>query len=75
MNPGCHHSIERYCSNEVADAVAKAMETTKRNYYSAVKDPLLLSRSSIILLVLETSGRLRPSALGFIQRISAHTAT
>ena len=74
VDPGCHHYIERYRSNEVPDAAAKAMETTKRNDYSTVKDPLPLPPASIIPFVLETSGRLGPSALGFIQRISgAHT--
>ena len=39
-----------------------------------VKDPLPLPPASVIPLVLETSGRLGPSALGFIQRISgSHT--
>ena len=61
-------------TQEVPDAAAKAMETAKRNHYSAVKDPLQLPPASIIPFVLETSGRLGPSALGFIQRISgAHT--
>ena len=74
VDPGCHHYIERYRSNEVPDAAAKAMETTKRNHYSAVNDPLPLPPASIIPFVLETSGRLGPSALGFIQRVSgAHT--
>ena len=74
VDPGCHHYIEWYRSNEVLDATAKAMETTKRNHYSAVKDPLPFPPVSIIPFVLETSGRLGPSALGFIQRISgAHT--
>ena len=61
VDPGCHHYIERYRSNEVPDAAAKAMETTKRNHYSAVKDPLALPPASIIPFVLETSGRLGPS--------------
>ena len=66
---------DRYTdTQEVPDAAAKAMETAKRNHYSAVKDPLQLPPASIIPFVLETSGRLGPSALGFIQRISgAHT--
>ena len=50
------------------------METSKRNHYGTVKDPLPLPPASVIPFVLETSGRLGPSALGFIQRISgAHT--
>ena len=68
VDPGCHHYIERYRSNEVPDAAAKAMETTKRNHYSAVKDPLPLPPASIIPFVLETSGRLGPSALADQQR-------
>ena len=74
MDPGCHHYIERYRSNEVPDAAAKTMESTKRNHYGAVKDPLPLPSASIIPFVLETSERLGPSALEFIQRISGtHT--
>ena len=74
VDPGCHHYIERYRSNEVPDAAAKAMETTERNHYSAVKDSLPLPPASIIPFMLETAGRLGPPALGFIQRISgAHT--
>ena len=74
VDPGCHHYIEQYRSNEVPDAAAKAMETTKRNHYSAVKDPLPFPTASIIPFVLETSERLGPSALGLIQWISgAHT--
>ena len=36
---GCHQYIEWYRSIEVLDAAAKAMETTKRNHYSAKKTP------------------------------------
>ena len=68
VDPGCHHYIERYRSNEVPDAAAKAMETAKRNHYSAVKDPRPLPPASIIPFVLETSGRLGPSALADQQR-------
>ena len=69
VDPGCHHYIQRHLSNEVPDAAAKAMKTTKRNHYSAVKEPL---PPAIIPFLLETSGRL--SAVGFIQRISGvHT--
>ena len=50
------------------------METSKRSHYSAVKDSLPLPPASVTPFVLETSGRLRPSALAFIQRVSsAHT--
>ena len=72
VDPGCDHYIQRYRSNEVPDAAAKAMETSKRSHYSAVKDslPLPFLPASIISFVLETSGRLGPSALGFIQRIN-----
>ena len=74
VDPGCQHYIQRYRSNEVPDAAAKAMEASKRNHYGTVKDPLPLPPASVITFVLETSGRLGPSALGFIQRISgAHT--
>ena len=74
VDPGCHHYIQQYLSNEVPDAAAKAMKTSKRSYYSPVKDPLLLPPASVIPFVLETSERLGPSALGFVQRISgAHT--
>ena len=80
VDPGCDHYIQRYRSNEVPDAAAKAMETLKRSHYSPVKDllplplPLPPAPASIISFVLETSGRLGPSALGFIQRISdTHT--
>ena len=77
VNTECHHYIQRYRPNEAPDAAAKAMETTKRDHYSAVKDPpplpLPLPPASIILM-LETSGRLGSSAVGFVQRISgAHT--
>ena len=40
VDPGCHRYIGRYRSNEVPDAVAKAMETTKRIHHSVFKDPL-----------------------------------
>ena len=74
VNPRCHHYIQGYRSNEVPDAAAKAMETSKRSHYSAVKDSLPLPPASVTPFVLETSGRLRPSALAFIQRVSgAHT--
>ena len=74
VDPGCQHYIQRYRSNEVPDAAAKAMETSKRNHYSTVKDPLPLPPASVIPFVLETSGRLGPAALGFIQRVSGtHT--
>ena len=74
VDPGCQHYIQRYRSNEVPDAAAKAMETSKRNHYSTVKDPLPLPPASVIPFVLETSGRLGPAALSFIQRISGtHT--
>ena len=74
VDPGSRNYIERYRSNEVPDAAAKAMETSKRNHYGAVTDPLPLPPASVIPFVLETSGRLGPSALGFIQRISGtHT--
>ena len=49
--------IQRYHSIEVPDAAAKAIETSKRNHYGTVKDPLPLPPASVIPFVLETSGR------------------
>ena len=74
VDPRCHHYIQGYRSYEVPDAAAEAMETSKRSHHSAVRDPVPLPPASVIPFVLETSERLRPSALGFIQRVSgAHT--
>ena len=50
VDPGCHHYIQQYLSNEVPDAAAKAMKTSKRSYYSTVKDPLPLPPASVIPL-------------------------
>ena len=74
VDPGSKNYIDQYRSNEVPDAAAKAMEISKRNHYGAVTDPFPLPPGSVIPFVLETSGRLGPSALGFVQRISGtHT--
>ena len=47
VDPGCQHYIQRYRSNEVPDAAAKAMETSKRNHYGTVKDPLPFPPASL----------------------------
>ena len=47
VDPGCHHYIQRYHSSDVPDAAAQAMETTKWNHNSAVKDPSHLRPSSL----------------------------
>jgi hypothetical protein len=67
IDPGCetclHHPIN---SATTQDASARSRETHKRKHYARVITPAPLPAESIIPFVIESSGRLGPSALSFL---------
>ena len=70
VDPGAdQYLLTPYFSFREQDGAAKSMEAHKASHYRSVVTPHLIPEGSVIPFVVEASGRLGPSALGFLQRV------
>jgi hypothetical protein len=75
VDPGSRKAMAGAPSSaSTCDAAAKAREASKRVHYNGVATPARLSAESVIPFVIETTGRLGPTALSFLFSIcGTHT--
>ena len=70
VDPGAdQYLLTPVFSFRVQDGAAKSMEAHKIAHYKTVVTPHVLPDGAVIPFVVEASGRLGPSALGFLQRV------
>ena len=70
IDPGNLSSLALNPSSAVQqDAASRSREAIKRRHYRKVVTPAPLSEASVIPFVLETTGRLGPSAIAFLHTI------